>query len=501
LGLLGRPFGAVFFSCRQDFRARKSGPPRKAGPTTAPLQLRGTVEWVVMVARLKIEQWIGLVVVLFSAMALPCFGQDKQSPAPDPAGATKKVPAKEAAERALAAEQQDLQRSIEQAGNDRAAMVRNLEAFLTKYPETSQRPQIYRALVESSLQLRDFATATDYAERMVSLSPNDLSINMLSVQLLERYGDPAGWQRAVSYATRVLQIVQRESETEKSPRQSNEQFEKEKQRDESSILVVRGRLHEKLKEPKKAQEDFETSYRILPSAVAAEHLGELAELRKDLPTAIHEYALAFALADGSAGSPSRADLRKKLGNAWRLAHGSDDGLGDYVLHAYDEAAATSAATRPARNKGLKDPSEYVLRKAGDGAPFAMAETKGKVVVMNFWATWCGPCREWEPHFERIARHFAGRENEVEFLEVNCDEDEALVGPYLAEEKPRTAVLFADGLDVLLGVNSFPTTVILDHAGKIAYRAEGFDPDGVDGTVVDAIEKAIGGKGEEIGRRP
>jgi cytochrome c biogenesis protein CcmG, thiol:disulfide interchange protein DsbE len=455
-----------------------------------------------MVARLKIERWIGLGVVLFSAMALPCSGQEKQqssSPGETPA-AIKKVPAKEAAAQALAAEQQDLQRSIEQAGNDRAAMVRNLEAFLTKYPGTSQRPQIYRALVESSLQLRDFATATDYAERMVSLSPNDLSINMLSVQLLERYGDPAGWQRAVSYSTRVLQIVQRESEAEKSPRQSNEQFEKEKQRDESSILVVRGRLYEKLKEPKKAQEDFETSYRILPSAVAAEHLGELAELRKDLPTAIHEYALAFALADGSAGSPSRADLRKKLGNAWRLAHGSDDGLGDYVLHAYDEAAATSAATRPARNKGVKDPSEYVLRKA-DGAPFAMAGTKGKVVVMNFWATWCGPCHEWEPHFERIAGHFAGRENEVEFFQVNCDEDEALVGPYLAEEKPRTAVLFADGLDVLLGVNSFPTTVILDRAGKIAYRAEGFDPDGVDGTVVDAIEKAIGGKGEEVSRKP
>ncbi len=455
-----------------------------------------------MVARRNLDQWLGSVFVLLIAMGVPCLGQEKQSSNPTgPLATPKKVSPKEAAAQALAVEQQDLQQAIEQAGNDRAAMVRNLEGFLKKYPETSQRPQIYRALVESSLQLRDFATATDYAERMVSLSPNDLSINMLSVQLLERYGDAAGWQRAVSYATRVLQIVQHESATEKSPRQSNEQFEKEKQRDESSILVVRGRLYQKLKEPKKAQDDFEVSYRILPSAAAAEHLGALAELRKDLPTAIHEYALAFALADGSAGSSSRADLRKKLGNAWRLAHGSDDGLGDYVLHAYDEAAASAAATRPARNKGLKQPSEFVLRKAADGEPFAMAETKGKVVVMNFWATWCGPCREWEPHFERIAGQFAGRKDEVEFFEVNCDEDEALVAPYLAEEKPRTAVLFADGLDVLLGVNSFPTTVILDRAGKIAYRAEGFDPEGVDGTVVDAIEKAIGGKAEEIGRRP
>ena len=61
------------------------------------------------------------------------------------------------------------------------------------------------------------------------------------------------------------------------------------------------------------------------------------------------------------------------------------------------------------------------------------------------------------------------------------------------------MLFADGLDVLLGVNSFPTTVILDRSGKIAYRAEGFDPDGADGTPVDAIESDRQ-QGEESSRK-
>ena len=243
------------------------------------------------------------------------------------------------------------------------------------------------------------------------------------------------------------------------------------------------------------------SYRILPSSVAAEHLGELAESRKDLTTAIHEYALAFALADGSPGSPSRTELRKRLGNVWRLAHGSEDGLGDYLLQAYDETAAVTAVPKPARNKGLKQPSDFVLRKVTDGSPFAMTDTKGRVVVMNFWATWCGPCREWEPHFEKIAAQFVGREKDVAFYQVNCDEDETLVGPYLAEEKPKTPALFADGLDGLLGVNSFPTTLILDRAGKIAYRAEGFDPDGVDLTVIAAIEKAIGAQAAGNNSKP
>ena len=246
----------------------------------------------------------------------------------------------------------------------------------------------------------------------------------------------------------------------------------------------------KLNEPQNAQKDFEGSYRMVPSSSAAEYLGELGESRKDLPTAIHEYALAFALADNSPGSASRSEVRKKLGNVWRLAHGSEDGLGDYVLRAIDEAIAATTSPRPSRNKGLKDPLEYLLRRTADGPPFAMADTKSKVLVLNFWTTWCGPCREWEPHFEKIAGHFAARDKEVVFLQVNCDEDETLVAPYLAEEKPKTMVVFADGLDELLHVNSFPTTLILSRTGKIAYRAEGFDPEGRDQTLIDAIEGAI-----------
>jgi thiol-disulfide isomerase/thioredoxin len=434
--------------------------------------------------------WVGMEFAW--AQEKPDAGQTAPAtaPAPVPAPVAKSGGAKQAAATAAALEQQDLQKAIEQASNDRAALMHNLLEHLKKYPQSAQRPQIYRAIVESSLQLRDFSTATEYAERMVALDPGDLSTNLLSVQLLERYGDAAGWRRATNYCTRVIELIGRESSNNKSPRVSNEQFEKDKQRDAAAIFLVRGRLHQKLNEVQDAQKDFEESFRRAPGAGAAERLGELAELRKDLAGAIHEYALAFALADGTAAGTSRAELRKKLGNAWRLAHGSEDGLGEYLLRTYDENASASAGPKPVRNLGLKEPSEFVLRRATDGIPYSLAATKEKVLVMNFWTTWCGPCREWEPHFEKVARRFAGQEKDVVFLEVNCDEDETLVGPYLAEEKPKSSVLFADGLDRLLQVNSFPTTLILDRAGKIAYRAEGFDPEGPEETLIGAIERTL-----------
>jgi thiol-disulfide isomerase/thioredoxin len=386
-------------------------------------------------------------------------------------------------------ETEQLQQAIDRAGNDRAALVRNLEDFLKDYPESHQRPQIYRALVEASLQLRDSARAADYAERVVALTPEDISMTMLAIQLLERSGDEAALRRAVNYSTRVLEYVDRVSAGEKSPKISKEEWETEQKRDRTNILVLRGRLSFKLHDTAAAEKDFRASMAISPSAPAAEKLGEIAELNKDLNSAIREYARAFALADASNGGATRREIRQKLGNVWRLAHGSDQGLGDYLLQAYDTTVASSDAPKSKRNAAAKDPFDFTLRKAKDGSPYLLAEQKGKIVVLNFWATWCGPCRELEPHFERVAIQFQGI-TDVVFLAADCDEDETLVPPYLEEEKPRTTVVFADGLDNFLTVRAFPTIVVLDRTGKIAYRADGFDPDDVERELSTAVRRAL-----------
>src|SRR6266849_9986296 len=127
--------------------------------------------------------------------------------------------------------EEQLQQAVSNAGNDRAALVRNLEAFLKEYPDSQQRPQIYRALVEASLQLRDNARAAGYAERIVALSPDDISMTILTIQLLERNGDEAALRRATNYATRVLEFVERSSSGEKSPKISQEDWAIEKKRD------------------------------------------------------------------------------------------------------------------------------------------------------------------------------------------------------------------------------------------------------------------------------
>jgi thiol-disulfide isomerase/thioredoxin len=423
-----------------------------------------------------------LVLFLGAATVLP-YQQDTKEPA-----------SRQSTQAKPATPDEELQRTIDSAGNDRAALVRNLEAFLKKYPEAPQRLRIYRALVEASLQLRDNDRAVTYAERIVALNPDDMSMTLLTIQLLERSGDEAGLRRAVSYATRVYDFITRGS-GDKSPKISQQEWETDKQRDLMTILSLRGRLYMKLRDNAKAQADFQQSYSLFPNAAAAEKLGEIAELNSQLPVAINEYARAFVLADGSKGSPDRREVRQKLGNVWRLAHGNEDGLGAEILRSFDEtnaptAHASSATGATSLNAEAKEPYEFTLRRASDGSKFPLASEKGKVLVVNFWATWCGPCRALEPLFDRIALGFHG-DGDVLFLAADCDEDESLVPAYIKEMKPQASVVFADGLDRLLGVNSFPTVVVLDRTGKIVYRAEGFGDDNFEQALTAAVHRALG----------
>jgi hypothetical protein len=276
------------------------------------------------------------------------------SPIPEAQNQTQKPsPEKNISQPKALSPSEELQQTINATGNDRAALVRNLEAYLVKYPESPQRPQIYRALVEASLQLRDITRAADYAERIVALMPEDMSITLVAIQLLQRTGDEAALRRAVNYAGRVLTFVEKTAKDDKPSKMSPAEWTLAKGRDRSSILLLRGELYLKLKETDAAQKDFAASYAALPSAGAAEKLGELAELNKELTGAIKEYARAFALADGANNTVTRREIRQKIGNVWRLAHGSEDGLGEYLLRNYDELAQASAAPVVKKNASVR----------------------------------------------------------------------------------------------------------------------------------------------------
>ena len=229
-----------------------------------------------------------------------CVAQSAQQSSPPP-----KSTGKQGDAQTHPTPDEELQQAIDNAGNDRAALVRNLEAFLQKYPEAPQRTRIYRALVESNTSTPRQRARNELCGAHHRAQSRRHFDELIAIQLLEQNGDEAGLKRAVSYSTRVLDFVNRPSD-EKSPKVSQEEFVASKNHDRMTVLVFRGRLDLKLHENAKAEKDFEDAYAFEPSAVAAEKMGEIAELNKDLPRAIQQYARAFSLVEGSKSARNAA---------------------------------------------------------------------------------------------------------------------------------------------------------------------------------------------------
>src|SRR6267143_3537879 len=97
-----------------------------------------------------------------------------------PSGSPQSKASAEASSRSDAEAENELQKALASAGNDRAAMVRNLENYLERFPKSPRRAAVYRALVESCEQLRDSACALDFAERLIAIQPEDSEMMMLA---------------------------------------------------------------------------------------------------------------------------------------------------------------------------------------------------------------------------------------------------------------------------------------------------------------------------------
>lgn len=417
------------------------------------------------------------------------FAVYAQKPAPD-ASQSKNPP--DAISKKDADPELELQRALSEAGNDRAAVVRNLKGYLQKFPDAPRKAAVYRAIVESCEQLQDSACALDYAERLVALHPDDSEMMMLAVGLLQEQGDEASLDRASGYVTRVLDRIQKASLAEKPARVSAAEWEQHHNNLVAALFSLRGQIERSQKNYDAATKDLLLSYSVKPNPEAAEQLGELAELRRDRSKAIEEYLIAFVLPDESAsGKVDRREVRKKLGNLWRQVHGSEKGLGEAMLAEYDRHGAPAQTTNSeARNSNAKDTYEFVLRNL-DGTAVPLASEKGKTLVLSFWATWCGPCRELEPEFAQVAKNYAGNP-QIDFYAVNTDEDEAAVAPFVKRQKWSLPIVYADGLDIFMKVEALPTVVILDHTGKITYRMDGFMPTGFEEDLTNAIQTASTG---------
>jgi len=116
--------------------------------------------------------------------------------------------------------------------------------------------------------------------------------------------------------------------------------------------------------------------------------------------------------------------------------------------------------------------DFTLRSL-EGANLRLAEQRGQVVLVNFWATWCGPCKQEMPHLNRLYEKY--RASGFVLLGVNVDEDARQAAGTAGKLGVKFPVLFdADkSVSKLYDLQSMPATVLIDRDGRVRYLHRGY----------------------------
>jgi thiol-disulfide isomerase/thioredoxin/outer membrane lipoprotein-sorting protein len=136
-----------------------------------------------------------------------------------------------------------------------------------------------------------------------------------------------------------------------------------------------------------------------------------------------------------------------------------------------------------------DAPDFTLVDA-NGRSYHLADLRGKVVVIDFWASWCGPCRASMPYLQQISAQYADRGAIV--LGLDGGEDAQTVADF-AKTNNYTFPLLVGGEPSVTSqyyVDAYPTTLVVDRAGKIVFREDGMDSPR---PLIVAVQKALAGK--------
>ena len=138
----------------------------------------------------------------------------------------------------------------------------------------------------------------------------------------------------------------------------------------------------------------------------------------------------------------------------------------FSVFAAGSLAASGMTGQPAPDFALKSSSGENLR---------LSEYRGDVVMINFWATWCGPCRQEMPLLDELYSRY--QRVGFNLLGVNIDDDSSRAMDMIDELGVSFPVLFDSSKEVsrLYQVDAMPVTIIVDRDGNVRYLHQGYKP--------------------------
>lgn len=132
-----------------------------------------------------------------------------------------------------------------------------------------------------------------------------------------------------------------------------------------------------------------------------------------------------------------------------------------------------AGTADSADVGIRKPAPNFELTDLEGRPLSLEQLKGKVVIVDFWATWCPPCRLEIPGFVRLQEEYGPKG--LQIVGLSMDDGPEVVREFMAQMKINypVAIVGADIAKAFGGIEAIPTTFVIDRQGRIVSRHVGY----------------------------
>lgn len=355
--------------------------------------------------------------------------------------------------------------------SDTARKAELFARFKADFPESVLIPQFVRAQVGAFREGGDYATAADYILR----NPEGVPWNLYAALSSDFLKNKLDAGRAVELAARALKLARSEEAAGAKPSYLTEdEWARQKDSVLGQALANSGEALLAVSRPAEALEAFREAVRRTGGESASLNT-RFAELLVLVPGTDPAAALAEMEPFIVSGNAT-AGLRDHLRRAYRAKQGSDADF-DAYLSGLEERANTRL--RAALKAQLVDfPAADFDLEDLDGNRVTLRDLRGKVVVLDFWATWCAPCVNSFPALGKaVERHKDDRD--VRFFFVNAWERADDKKKNARDFLTRTGYPFAVLLDLenavidAYKVDGIPTRFVIDGRGRIRFKTTGF----------------------------